>query len=89
MIRLSFVSGSNLRKVLIHKRSISFMSRETNFIPVAMDLDKLKVDEIKSKLGKEGLEQIEEIAKLNTEQEMADDIKKDFKETGWKLIKES
>lgn len=65
------------------------MSRETNFIPVAMDLDKLKVDEIKSKLGKEGLEQIEEIAKLNTEQEMADDIKKDFKETGWKLIKES
>lgn len=87
MIRLTFVCGGSIRNVLIEDRKISMLSKETNFIPMVIDLNKLDVKKIEKDLGKEGLEQIKEIAKLNTEEEMAEDIKKDFQRTGWRMVR--
>ncbi len=68
---------------------ISILSPETGFNPISMDLDKLesKKKSIKEKMGKEGLELLKEIANLETEEEMARDLTKDFQRSGWRLIK--
>ena len=87
MKKLSFVRGSSLRKVFIDGRKISLMAQETGFTPISMDLDKIDEKEIKKKMGKDGLKFIKEIALLNTEEEMAKDIIRDFQETGWRCIK--
>ncbi len=87
MIKLSFVKGSSLRKVAIKGRKLIFMSQETGFKPIMMDLDKIDYESIKSKMGDDGIEIIEQISKLNTEEEMATDIKNDFQRTGWRLFK--
>lgn len=90
MIRLSFVCGSSLRKVVIDKRKISMMTKETGFVPVVMDLNKMNTNaqkkKIIKKLGKKGLKIMKEIALLNTEEEMSKDIIKDFQRTGWRRI---
>ncbi len=90
MIRLSFVCGSSLRKVVIDKRKISMMAKETGFVPIIMDLDKMDSNAqkkaITKKLGKEGLDVMKDIALLKTEKEMAKDITKDFQSTGWRKI---
>lgn len=90
MIKLSFVCGSALRKVKIDKRTISMATKETGFVPMVMDLDKLDSNnqkkKIRKKLGKDGLKVMKEIALLNTEEEMAKDITKDFQSTGWRKI---
>lgn len=90
MIRLSFVCGSALRKVVIDGRVISMMAKETGFTPIVMDLDKMdsknQKKELTKKLGKDGLQIMKEIALLNTEKEMAKDIIKDFQRTGWRRI---
>lgn len=90
MIRLSFVSGSSLRKIVIEDRVISMMAKETGFVPITMDLDKMDSNsqqkKITKKLGKDGLKIMKEIALLNTESEMAKDITKDFQSTGWRKV---
>ena len=86
MIKLSFVSGSSLRKVVINGRKISMMAQETGFTPIPMDLDKINEKEIEKKMGKEGLEFIKEISLLKTEEDMAKDITIDFQRTGWRKI---
>lgn len=90
MIRLSFVCGSSLRKVVIDKRKISMMAKETGFTPIVMDLDKMDSNKqkkaITKKLGKDGLKVMKEIALLHTEEEMAKDVTKDFQSTGWRKI---
>lgn len=88
MLNLAFVRGSSLRRVVIKKRKISLLSSETGFAPISMDLDKLDDTVIEKKMGKEALELIKEISLLNTEKEMAQDIKKDFQKDGWRCIKE-
>ena len=92
MIKLSFVCGSSLRKVVIDKRVISMMAKETGFIPITMDLDKMdsssQKKKITKKLGKDSLKIMKEISLLNTEEEMAKDITKDFQSTGWRKIKQ-
>ena len=87
MIKLSFVTGGALRKVFIDGRKISMMSQETGFTPISMDLDKINEKTIKKKMGKEGLDFMKQISKLETEDEMARDVIKDFQSTGWRLIK--
>lgn len=92
MIKLSFVCGSALRKIVINGRVISMMAKETGFTPITMDLDKLDSNsqkkKITKKLGKDGLKVMKEIALLNTEEEMAKDITKDFQSTGWRKIQQ-
>ncbi len=87
MIRLSFVTGSALRKVTISGRKILMASQETGFVPIDFDLDKLEDSKVFNQLTEEQKLLFEEIKNLKTEDEMAEDIIKDFKQTGWKLAK--
>ncbi len=68
------------------------MAKETGFVPITMDLDKLDSNNqkknIRKRLGKDGLKIMKEIALLNTEEEMAKDVTKDFQSTGWRRIKQ-
>ncbi len=87
MIRLSFITGGAVRKVLINNRKITMISQETGFTPLIIDLDKLDKTNVKGKVGEDGLKILKEISKLNSEEEMAKDIIKDFQSTGWRLVK--
>ncbi len=87
MINLAFVAGSSLRRVIIDERKITMMSPETKFVPMVMDLDKINEKEIIKKMGKDGLKFMKEISKLETEEDMAQDVIKDFQRTGWRRIK--
>ncbi len=87
MIKLNFLCGSAIRRVYIDGRKISLMAKETGFTPISMDLDKIDEKTIKKKMGKDGLKFMKEIALLNTEEEMARDVTKDFQRTGWRLYK--
>ncbi len=87
MIKLDFFCGSAIRKVYIDGRKISLMAKETGFTPISMDLDKIDEKAIKKKMGKDGLKLMKEISLLNTEEEMARDVTKDFQRTGWRLHK--
>lgn len=87
MITLSFVRGGSLRRASINERKISFASQETGFVPMFMDLDKIDEKEIIKKMGRDGLEFIKDIQELKKEDDMAIDIIKDFRRTGWRLIK--
>ncbi len=87
MIKLVFITGGSLRKVNVEGRRISMMSQETGFTPQIMDLDKLDSGKLKKKMGNEEMKLMKEIADLNTEEEMAQDIIKDFQRTGWRLVK--
>lgn len=87
MIKLSFAMGSSLRRAAIDGRIVSLASHETGFKPIKLDLDKLKKDKRFSKLNKEEKKLLEDCRKLNTEEEMAKDLIKDFQRSGWRLIK--
>lgn len=87
MIRLSFVTGGALRKVIIDERKIVFFSQETGFTPISFDLDKLEDNPKFKKLNEEQRKLLAEIKALETEEEMAKDITRDFQSTGWRLFK--
>lgn len=89
MIRLEFVIGSALRLVTITKRKVSLITAENNFVPLTLNLD--KIDEEKDKIKSVGLNQkeLKAIAKLKNEKAIAEDIIKDFKQSGWRLIRKS
>lgn len=89
---LRFIAGSGIRRVKIEGNVISFLSAETGFLPIKLDLDKLDSPETKKTMAKMKFEKedkllMEEIAKLETEEEKAQDIIKDFQKTGWRQIK--
>lgn len=91
MIQLGFVQGSRVRRVVIKGKEVSLMSSETGFVPLKLDLNKLEEQKekfTKLKLTEEDIKTLHELRKLGSEQEMADDIKKDFKKTGWRLMYE-
>lgn len=91
MIKLTFAIGGNIRRVFIDKRVITLMTAETGFQPIQMDLDKLESKsmqkKIKKQMGKDGLSFMKEVALLNTEEEMEQDVIKDFQKTGWRCVK--
>lgn len=89
MINIAFVNGSSLRRVVIDGRKISMSTPETGNLPMTFDLDKIKVREVKKKMGKEGLKFLEEMKLLKSEAEMAKDVVTDFQRTGWRRIKQS
>jgi hypothetical protein len=81
--------GGEYRKVFIEKRKVTFYSAELKFVPLIIDLDKMK--EIKDKREKynlsiEDLKLLYELKKLNDEEAMFKDIVKDFKQSGWKMV---
>lgn len=87
MIQVSFTRGAALRRVFVNRRIISFLTGELNNVPLKIDLDKL--DEEKEKIEKMGidLDELKEIAKLQTEKEIALDITYDFEKSGWRKIR--
>lgn len=87
MIKLTFAIGGNIRKVFIDKRVVTLMTAETGFQPIQMDLDKLNDRKIQKKIGKDGLKFMKDVALLNSEEEMAKDLIKDFQQTGWRCVK--
>lgn len=89
-MKLSFVRGGALRKVLIKDRKISIMTGELGFEPFTIDLD--KIEELENNKAYEHLtdedkEMIREIAKLGSNKDITKDIIKDFQKTGWRLFK--
>ena len=86
MISMNFMVGGAMRKVVIKKRNISFLTAELNFVPLVIDLDKL--DEEKDKIEKMKMDKdyLKELALLTTERKIANDIIKDFKKTGWRVV---
>ncbi len=89
MIRLTFIAGGGIRKVFIDDRIINFLTAETSFVPLVVDLDNLDKlnSKIKKTLGKEAKKTLQEISLLETEEDIANDIIKDFQKTGWRKIK--
>lgn len=92
MIELSFVTGGALRKVVVNGRKLSLITAELGFNPLTIDLDKLGTEQNKEKLDRlklsdEDRKTIKEISKLGSEEDIAQDIIKDFQKTGWRLVK--
>lgn len=75
-----------MRKVFIKQRVITFLLPELKWQPLTIDLDKL--DEQKEEIEKMSMDQetLEKISKLRTEEEIFNDIKKDFQLSGWRLL---
>lgn len=63
------------------------LTAETGFVPIQMDLDKLEGKKIEKKLGEDNLKLLKEISSMETEEDMAKDIIKDFQNTGWRCVK--
>lgn len=87
MIKLSFVRGSALRRVFIDGRKVSLLTGELGNTPLTIDLNKL--DEQKDKIKEMNMDkkELEKLSKLKTEEEIAKDITKDFRKSGWRKIK--
>ncbi len=87
MKQLSFTRGAALRRVFINKRVISFLVAELNNVPLKIDLDKLEEEKDKIKKMKIDKETLKELAKLQTEKEIALDVINDFEKSGWRRIR--
>ncbi len=85
-IIMDFMVGGAMRKIVVDKRKVSFLTHELNFVPLIIDLNKL--DEQKERIEKMNMdgEQIKKLAALKTEKQIANDIIKDFKQSGWRLV---
>jgi hypothetical protein len=81
--------GGEHRKVLIRGKTITFYSPELKYVPLIIDLDKMKdIEDQREKynLSIEDLKLLYELKKLNNEEAMLKDLVKDFKQSGWKLV---
>ncbi len=87
MIQISFTRGAALRRVFINGRIISFLTAELNNVPFKIDLDKLDQQNKKIEKMKINKEILREIAKLQTEKEIALDITYDFEKAGWRRMR--
>ncbi len=85
-ITMDFMVGGAMRKIVVKGKKVSFLTPELNFVPLIIDLDKL--DEQKERIKKMKMDEkyIKKLASLTTEKEMANDIIKDFKQSGWRLV---
>lgn len=92
MILLTFITGAGIRKVNIDDKKIIFLASELSFKPLEIDLNKLDSEQMqntikKAKMSGEEVKNLKELSKLSNEEEIAKDIIKDFKKTGWRLVK--
>ena len=89
-MKLAFVRGSALRNVVVKDNKVTISTGELGFQPFTIDLNRL--EELENDKAWDSLEEddkklIRQIAKLGTDKEIAADIIKDFKKTGWRPIK--
>ncbi len=85
MITLFFSRGSAIRRVFIDGRVITLLDAAVGNVPIIIDLDKIDEKQIKERMGEEGMKFIREIALLKTDEEIVQDIKRDFQSVGWRL----
>ncbi len=83
------MAGAAIRKVIVKGRTFSLIAPEANFVPLTVNLDKL--NEMKGQISEMDLAadiymDVERLAKFASEKEIAEDIEKDFKKTGWRLV---
>ena len=86
MIRMKFMIGSAIREVVVNGRTFSLISPELNFVPITINLDRIEEHEDTIKKMKFDKELIRQMQELETEEEIAEDIYKDFKKMGWKKV---
>lgn len=89
MIQIVFMRGGEMRKVFIDKKKVTFYSAELKFVPLVIDLNKMKEIEDKREkynLSVEDLKLLYELKELNDEEVMFKDLTKDFKQQGWKMV---
>lgn len=89
MIKLSFIMGGNIRKIIIEKRKITFITPELKFVPLIIELDNIKdkiSDMEKMNFSDDEKKMIEELSILGSEEEIYKDIKNDFQNRGWRCI---
>lgn len=89
-IKLTFITGSAIRRVIIKDRIVTLLAAETSNKPVTINLNEIdsqqdKFDKLK--LTKEDIKTIRELSKLGSEEEIAKDITNDFQKTGWRLAR--
>ncbi len=89
MIKLTFITGAGMRRVSIDGKSVTFITSELGETPLIVDLEKLDdkkmLDTIKkAKMDKDILKELKD---LQSEEEIAHDIKIDFQKNGWRLYR--
>lgn len=92
-MELVFVTGGALRRIFIKDRAITMISPEMGFTPITIELDKLAESATQEKMQRLKLTDddkftIKSLAELGSEEDIAKDIIKDFKKTGWRCIKQ-
>jgi hypothetical protein len=91
MINLVFMRGSEVRKVNISGRLVVLLISLTGYEPIEINLDNIKMSQIKAKMKKAQYEEfaglLRQLKKLKTESDIYLDIKRDFQKTGWRLVK--
>ncbi len=89
-MKLVFITGNAIRRVIIQGRIITLLAAETSNKPVTINLDEIDSHANnfdKMKLNEEDIVTIKKLTELGSEEEIAQDIIKDFQKTGWRLIK--
>lgn len=84
MIKANFVRGSIVREVTIDKRVVTFLTPELNYQPIEINLDKLNFKD--PKFAGMDRDMLRELSKLNTEEDILEDLKKDFTKSGWRVM---
>jgi hypothetical protein len=85
MIKLTFITGGALRKVTIDGKNLTMITQETGFAPIVFDLNRIEENKMFNKLNKDEKKLLKDIQKLDSEEEIAKDITKDFQRSGWRL----
>ena len=89
-MKLTFITGSAIRRVIIKGRIITLLAAEISNKPLTINLDEINSQEEKFKkmnLSEDDIRLIKELSKLGNEEEIAQDIITDFQKTGWRLAK--
>ena len=87
MKQISFTRGAALRRIFINGRTFTYLGAELNNVPLKINLDKLNEHKDKIKKMNLDIKLLKEIAKLQTEDEIASDFIQDFQKSGWRRIR--
>ena len=85
MKEITFLRGGAYRVVVIKERVVSLMAPELYNQPISVNLDKIEEEEDKIKKAKIPKKELEKLRMLDTEDEIAEDIIKDFQKDGWRV----
>lgn len=89
MIQLEFIKKASLRRTFVENKKITFMTPEMNNQPIVLDINLAieKQDEKMIDMLKQlGMDDFQKYKDWNDRQ-IADEIILDFKESGWRCIK--